>query len=62
MEFCRTLTVSLFLLVMSDLSSGEIFTNPFQLKAAFILEHQLIKNITSVGISSDTYLGEAIAE
>ena len=62
MLFYRTLTSLLIHLVLLDHSSSEIFTNPFQLKAAFVLEHRLIKNITSLGISSDTKLGKAIAE
>ena len=59
----RTLTFIFCLLVMmSNDSLCEIFTNPFQLKAAFIMEHRLIKNITSVGISRGTPLGKAIYE
>ena len=60
---CRTLNLFFCILVaISDPSSCEIFTNPFQLKAAFMLEHRLIKNITDVGIDCETPLGSAIAE
>ena len=39
---------------------GEIFTNPFLLRGAFLTEGDIVRMITGFGIDQNTSLGEAI--
>ena len=39
---------------------GEIFTNPFLIRAAFLTEGEIVRMITGFGIDQNTSLGEAI--
>ena len=39
---------------------GEIFTNPFLLRGAFLTEGEIVRMITGFGIDRNTTLGEAI--
>ena len=41
---------------------GEVFTNPFLLREAFLTEGELVKRIVEFGIDSNTSLGKAIEE
>ena len=41
---------------------GEVFTNPFLLREAFLTEGELVKRIAEFGIDSNTLLGKAIEE
>ena len=41
---------------------GEIFTNPFLLRAAFLTEGEIVRMITGFGMDRNTSLGEAIVE
>ena len=61
-QICRVHVAAIGILLMLNGSNSEIFTNPFQLREAFLTEGQLIKIVTELSIERNSTLGKAIEE
>ncbi len=56
-------TAAFFLLAaLPNTADGEIFTNPFELRAAFIAENRVVGVLLGLGVDDETELGKAISE
>jgi hypothetical protein len=52
----------LVLLLLVPICLGEIFTNPFHLRAAFLAEGRIVQRMLKLGIGEETSVGKNIAE
>ena len=59
---CSVHVAALGILLMLNSSNSEIFTNPFQLREAFLTEGRLIKIVSELGVEGNSTLGKAIEE